>query len=675
MENKLSFLTKELVEKAVEAIEKNGVPKNREGSLYHVEIGGRFYPFKLLVTEAAKIAEVSLTHIDFQSNQNYRNIFEELTDFECVDKDENEEYFQLDQFPIYKNEVGKKYESGSNGAAFYKNTREKLQYLGYRLGKELNVELKNNYNEKPNKMAGQGMGFVLKEYILTGFVPARFDVGKSIFIKLNFHIYEDNFYFGLDVDINFSDSGNPYNSKRDDILEATQWSIPLDETFPSNWYDLINLVKPKFKDCINYVESFLQNKKKSMALMKYIDILHYKKQIILQGPPGTGKTYTAKDLAELMIFDSVSQDKKIQKQRLEANEQFKLVQFHPSYSYEDFVRGITAKTEEGNVVYETKNKILGEFAEKAQNNFLASEKDLAEFSKEQKVEQLILEFAEKVQDEIDEKEAFPITKSVSVTHVEQDAFRYAGDWKVSQRMKFKDLVKALLHGASSRKEIKEVPGISGLAIQHATYFFRMLSLFKKRYEAELKKVEGTIVSKPALLNYLLIIDEINRANLPSVLGELIYALEYRGENISSMYGLDDDNNNTITIPENLYIIGTMNTADRSVGHIDYAIRRRFAFIDVLPNIEVVKHPKAKELFAKVSELFLTSTGENSEYIAPDFDPKDVQIGHSYFIVKDDKELELRLKYEILPILREYVKDGILLDLAKEELQKLEKFAI
>src|SRR5690606_14650101 len=85
-----------------------------------------------------------------------------------------------------------------------------------------------------------------------------------------------------------------------------------------------------------------------------------------------------------------------------------------------------------------------------------------------------------------------------------------------------------------------------------------------------------------LKNYVLIIDEINRANLSSVLGELIYALEYRGEEVQSMYAVDGSNK--LILPPNLYIIGTMNTADRSVGHIDYAIKRRFAFVDVLPQI-------------------------------------------------------------------------------------------
>ena len=181
---------------------------------------------------------------------------------------------------------------------------------------------------------------------------------------------------------------------------------------------------------------------------------------------------------------------------------------------------------------------------------------------------------------------------------------------------------------------------------------------------------------------MLTIDEINRANLPSVLGELIYALEYRNERVESLY--DKDGDNGITIPENLFIIGTMNTADRSVGHIDYAIKRRFAFVDVLPNESVINTDFGKNLFNKVAELFYKKDGDkkiNSDYLASDFDFKDVQLGHSYFILKggDAKEqkdeLALRLKYEILPVLREYVKDGLLLENAKTKLEEIEIFEL
>jgi 5-methylcytosine-specific restriction protein B len=198
-------------------------------------------------------------------------------------------------------------------------------------------------------------------------------------------------------------------------------------------------------------------------------------------------------------------------------------------------------------------------------------------------------------------------------------------------------------------------------------------------------------------NHILIIDEINRANLPAVLGELIYALEYRYDpenpdstTVESMYALNDDKTTNesgiseekaLRLPKNLFIIGTMNKADRSVGHIDYAIRRRFAFFDMLPSKQVIQDvvadpevmKSALNLFDEVEKLFLQEQENGDEffsYLAPDFSPEDVQVGHSYFLAKSKKELEMKLNYEIKPILREYLKDGVLLPSAKEIIEKL-----
>lgn len=215
--------------------------------------------------------------------------------------------------------------------------------------------------------------------------------------------------------------------------------------------------------------------------------------------------------------------------------EYQIIQFHPAYSYEDFVRGIVAETNDsGNIAYKVENKVLAEFAKKAQDN--------------------------------------PNGK------------------------------------------------------------------------------------------YVLIVDEINRANLPSVLGELIYALEYRGDAVTSMYEFEGERN--ITLPKNLYIIGTMNTADRSVGHIDYAIRRRFAFVDILPDESIINNLKAKQLFNEVKLIF------GNEYLSLDFKLNDVMIGHSYFLTNDENELKVKLDFEIKPILKEYLKDGILLESAAVHIENL-----
>ena len=178
--------------------------------------------------------------------------------------------------------------------------------------------------------------------------------------------------------------------------------------------------------------------------------------------------------------------------------------------------------------------------------------------------------------------------------------------------------------------------------------------------------------------YFLLIDEINRADVATVFGELIYALEYRNEAIETPYEVEQSSkeqssmvkSSKITVPDNLYIIGTMNTADKSVGNIDYAIRRRFIFFDLLPNADAIENGYAQTVFLCVNEFIKTSI--NTQYRANDF-----LIGHTYFLLPENLEennsegdnskednsekelIEYRMEYQVLPILREYYIDGII----------------
>src|SRR5690606_5480051 len=188
MNQKLDFVTKELIDKAVLEIDKNGVPPGRDGSKYAVVINGKNYPFKLLITEAAKLVGINLKASDFSSNAHYRTNLEQITGYTVVDLNHKMEYFNIAKLHNYKNDSGRPYDSNNQGTKLYFDTRKKLHYLGDCLSKELEISLINNYNEKPNKMAGQGKGFVLKEYILTGFLPGKYvKLGNSVFIKFVFH--------------------------------------------------------------------------------------------------------------------------------------------------------------------------------------------------------------------------------------------------------------------------------------------------------------------------------------------------------------------------------------------------------------------------------------------------------------------------------------------------------
>ena len=374
-----------------------------------------------------------------------------------------------------------------------------------------------------------------------------------------------------------------------------------------------------------------------------IKLLKYKPQIILQGPPGTGKTREAKRIAKALLGLSENDS-------LEGNEQFKLIQFHPSYSYEDFVRGIVAKpNEEGNgIVYTAENKILGAFAKEAFNNWHKAQQSTQTLKEEEVFEAFIEHIKEELAQSEDYK--YPLTEAVYLFDADDKRFKYKGDnWEVHSNglnMNYAEIKRIIESGVRDRQGVTKLTTIGGQARQHASYFLRIV---EKYYE--FRENYKPTVDKIPLKNYVLVVDEINRANLSAVLGELIYALEYRGEAVQSMYAIEGENN--LILPPNLYIIGTMNTADRSVGHIDYAIRRRFAFVNVLPKdlTNELGDRFESALFAKVTNLFNTN-------LSPEFKKEEVQLGHSYFITKNTP-IDFRWEYEIKPILLEYVKDGIL----------------
>lgn len=153
---------------------------------------------------------------------------------------------------------------------------------------------------------------------------------------------------------------------------------------------------------------------------------------------------------------------------------------------------------------------------------------------------------------------------------------------------------------------------------------------------------------------VLIIDEINRGNVSKIFGELITLLE-KDKRIGDDHPIRVPlpySGESFGVPSNVYIIGTMNTTDRSAGTLDYALRRRFAFVTLKADKDVIQNAKGRELFEDV-ERFVEKfqTGE--------IELDDLMIGHSYFMAENDEELKLKIEYEVIPLLKEYVKDGLL----------------
>lgn len=446
-----------------------------------------------------------------------------------------------------------------------------------------------------------------------------------------------------------------------DIKNAVKEEIALDkETYPKSYdnsYFREYVFEKKYKVEFETIESNMTNQAIKPTI---IDLLHYKHQIILQGPPGTGKTREAKRIAKQLLGLNDNDS-------LEGNEQFKLIQFHPSYSYEDFVRGIVAQPNEtgGGIVYTAENKVLGAFAKEALANYLYSDGNIKSW-----INNNFDRFKREIQNIIEKEAKYILDEKTAITNIKEEEFLLNNTVSTIDFNFFKKLIEKVIE-ENFEITAKNTRDLLGIEIRYSNYKL-LIEKFLEKY----------IFHKSKLKNYILIIDEINRANLSTVLGELIYALEYRGESVESMYAIDDDN--SFTLPPNLYIIGTMNTADRSVGHIDYAIRRRFAFVNVLP--KELEGNFDKNLFKAVSKLFIENYDEyinntdtelkRAKTLSPEFKPEDVWLGQSYFIQKKysdgkDVPMSIRWEYEIKPILLEYIKDGILIDNIKIEEQMQE----
>uniref|UniRef100_UPI003F4954FC McrB family protein n=1 Tax=Paenarthrobacter ureafaciens TaxID=37931 RepID=UPI003F4954FC len=183
---------------------------------------------------------------------------------------------------------------------------------------------------------------------------------------------------------------------------------------------------------------------------------------------------------------------------------------------------------------------------------------------------------------------------------------------------------------------------------------------KHRVLSFMSALGGELAKRDANVELILVLDELNRGNIPAIFGELLYALEYRNEPVATPYSVDGTT--SIAVPKSLQIIGTMNTADRSIAVIDYALRRRFVFLDVPATNgpiaantgyqgELAKRI-ALHLFAMVGELVSSST-------------IGIQVGPSYFMPNRSARNEAEvitgiaqgLIYEVLPLLSEYALEG------------------
>ena len=353
----------------------------------------------------------------------------------------------------------------------------------------------------------------------------------------------------------------------------------------------------------------------------YLDKLKKSKNLILRGAPGTGKTYLAKEIAKELTGGN--------------EDQIEFVQFHPSYDYTDFVEGLRPILgDDGQINFGLQDGIFKKFCQKAKEAQKTGGQDNFDESWD-----LYLEYV----NSRDEKEY--LTKFSYLTVNSRNNFNINYETKAKGTVLTKSYVYELY---KDEKYLKKP-------------FYRnqgkkVLETLKKRFGLK-DYISPTEIKTDK--NFIFIIDEINRGEISKIFGELFFSIdpEYRGErgSVSTQYANLHETDEKFYIPENVYIIGTMNDIDRSVDTFDFAMRRRFRFVEVTAESQVAMLDKELDIHAEEAKLRLRNLNaaiENVQELNSHY-----HIGPSYFLKLKDVDFNYDLLWSdyLKPLLEDYLR--------------------
>lgn len=468
----------------------------------------------------------------------------------------------------------------------------------------------------------------------------------------------------------------------------------------NQWCEIIkNYIQAHLDDLKSFAKLFAKKEKNVVGGHSSLESENPLNQILF-GPPGTGKTYntifkTLDVLGELAVdtegnpttsktvwFENEDADRD---KALEKFNQYKeagrivFTTFHQSMNYEDFIEGIKPHTDEGQVEYNIEDGIFCQIAKKAYvDSIAASMTASSSVGFRDKFKNFIFHIAEQLENGDTISFQSKKGKEQTIARIDGDTIRFNAkdgiDRNTVTYAKLKKLDDAGLDPAETK--VDKIGDIIGGC--NATYYWTILNEIYN-YNKENKPVSSSKEvqdwtyedisleydnflekyrsKKSDQKPYVLIIDEINRGNVANIFGELITLIEEdkRLGNSEALTCTLPYSKKEFGVPSNLYIIGTMNTADRSVEALDSALRRRFSFVEIMPKPELLEGVKIKDVDNISLQELLATINKRIEVLKD----REHQIGHSYFMkYAKEKEIEAEALKEvftdkIIPLLQEY----------------------
>lgn len=536
----------------------------------------------------------------------------------------------------------------------------------------------------------------------------------------------------------FDSSNRAYMKRRYGIV------LPNRAPAYSAYMSILNDIKKKMKEGVIKEKTFCElsanayngalNGAEQTRYDDIVGIWRRRKNIVLHGAPGTGKTYDIPELAVRLCDPSFMSNGRSREEivkrynQLKDDERLTFTTFHQSLDYEDWIEGLRPVVNEtSQVTYEIEDGVFKRLCEAAERSKLegnqygiSPDADVWKVSLKRTGDNDVRkdcmendyirigwdEYGDEISDETDGGNRNDKGKKILNAYInkmkvgdivmscysskEIDAIGViTGEYRYDESLPAYKRIRPvhwLIKG--KRENIVETNG--GKEMVESTVY-RLKSISLGDVEAILEKYGVFIEQKKDDKPYVMVIDELNRGNVSKVFGELITLLEAdkrkgskNEESVKLPYS-----KKSFHVPDNVYLIATMNTADRSLGSLDYAIRRRFAFIAERP-IGLEDDRFNAELFEKVSRLFVKNFDEYkasgwdatmrllpADTLCDEYKPEDVWIGHSYFLMQDEEGVDNtreRILYELIPLLEEYVRDGVLTADAQEVIDELYKQA-